>query len=142
MALLAVVVTFVRRQRLSVSTGLVWCLLLIAALLVLGVPGLMEVLTSITGAKYPVSAMTLITFSILFLYVFYLSVHIQRLERKHCELVRSIGFLDRRLRDKPMRSAAEPEATSDVSLGDTPAPPAGQSNAAGRDARCAVEGRP
>ncbi len=100
--LLAVVFRLVRRHHLGVSLGLLWSGLLFGALMVLVVPGLLDGITTLTRAKFPVSAMTLLTLVIMTLFLFYFSLLIQRLERKYAQLVRSIALMEHRLRNGPL----------------------------------------
>jgi hypothetical protein len=66
--------------------------------MILAVPGLLEGITALTGAKFPVSAMTLLTLVIITLFLFYFSLLVQRLERKHAQLIRAIAIMERRWR--------------------------------------------
>ena len=104
--LLVVVFRFVHRQRLGVGLGLVWTGLLLGALIILAVPGLLEGITALTKARFPVSAMTLLALVVITLFLFYFSVLIHRLERKHAQLVRSVALMERRLRKA--RAASSP----------------------------------
>jgi len=104
MVLLVIVLRLVRRQRLSVTSGLLWTGLLIAGLAILAVPGLLEGITALTGAKFPVSAITLLAFVVITLFFFYFSIVVQRLERRHVELVRTIALMEHRLRERPRAS--------------------------------------
>jgi len=98
MLLLVIVLRLVRRQQLGVTLGLVWTGLLVAALVILAIPGLLEGLTALTGAKFPVSAVTLLALVVISLFFFYFSIVIHKLERKHVQLVRTIALMEHRLR--------------------------------------------
>ena len=97
--LLMIVLVLVQRQKLGVSLGLIWSGLLMGGLVILAVPGLLEAVTALTGAKFPVSGVTLLALVIIALFFFYFSIIIQRLERKHAQLVRAIALMEHRLRE-------------------------------------------
>lgn len=106
--LLVIVLRLVRRQQLGVSLGLLWSGLLLGALLILAVPGLLEGITALIGAVFPVSAITLLALFIITLFLFYFSLVVQRLARKHVELVRALALMEHRLRDRGPQS--QPDA--------------------------------
>ena len=100
--LVVVVLLFVLRSvhksRLGVTVGILWTLLLFAALILLAMPGALETIRAITRAKYAVSAVTLLAFFVVVVYLLYLSMLAQRFERKHTQLVRAIALMERNLR--------------------------------------------
>jgi hypothetical protein len=110
--LLVTVLRLVHRQQLSVSMALLWSGLLTGAMLILAIPGLLEEITRLTGAKFPVSAMTLLALVVITLFFFYFSLVLQRLERKNTQLVRSIALMEHRLRDQraPTEKSVDPSA--------------------------------
>ena len=109
--LVVIVLVLVRRQKLGVSMGVLWSGLLLGALLILAVPGLLERITALTGAVFPVSAITLLALLVIALFLFYFSLVVQRLGRKHVELVRTLALMEHRLRERgsaPGNPATEP----------------------------------
>jgi len=98
--LLVIVLRLVRKHKLSVTLGLLWTGLLLAGLAILAVPGLLEGITLLTGAKFPVSAITLLAFVVITLFIFYFSIVTQRLERRHVDLVRTIALMEHQLRER------------------------------------------
>ena len=98
--LLLVVLTCVRRKLLSVTQGLLWSGLLLGAASILAVPGWLELVTRLTGAVLPVSALTLLSLLILTVFLFYFSLVTHRLNRRHIDLARAVALMEHRMKQE------------------------------------------
>jgi hypothetical protein len=87
---------------------------LAGALALLGIPGLLDWLTVLTRARFPVSAATLLALVVIVLFLLYVSIVLHRIESRQIALVRALAVaeLDRRETLEGDSKAAETEAES------------------------------
>ncbi len=98
LAVMLTAVTNVRRRELSLSTGVIWLVGGLFALIPLLFPSILDFITEVIGAKYPASALTL--YALLF-FAGFLIVISSKLEKAVLELVRlqqNVAILERRIR--------------------------------------------
>lgn len=96
--LTVLVIRLVVSRQLSVNQGLIWVGLLAGCEALLLVPGLLLLLTKITGAVLPVSALTLLALTTLVILLLQVSVALSRLQERHRDLVHAVALMERRLR--------------------------------------------
>lgn len=98
LVLLVLVFRLVLRRQLSVNQGIIWTFLLIGSELLIMVPALLEFVTRVTGAVFPVSALTLLALTTMVLLLLQMSIALSRLQRRLTELAHAVGGFERRLR--------------------------------------------
>ena len=115
--LLIVVARLVHRQRIAVPVGVAWTVVLVGALALLGIPGLLDWLTALTRARFPVSAATLMALVVIVLFLLYVSIVLHRVESRQIALVRALALTELDLR-KP-----DPADSREAGKKTTPSPP-------------------
>ena len=89
----AVVVHMLRRRRLHEEYALVWLGMLAVMLLVVASRGTLFLVTRLVGAKYPASALTLISLAVIFLFLILYSTRISVLSDKVVRLTQELAIL-------------------------------------------------
>jgi hypothetical protein len=86
-----------RSQKLTIGYGLFWLLVFLGAAFLAIWPGALWFVTELIGAKFPVSAMTLLGFVIVMGILIVFSVKLSRLHMQVISLTRYIGELEHEL---------------------------------------------
>ena len=89
----AVVVHMLRRRRLHEEYALVWLGMLAVMLLVVASRWTLFLVTRLVGAKYPASALTLISLAVIFLFLILYSTRISVLSDKVVRLTQELAIL-------------------------------------------------
>ena len=90
--LLFLLLHLVRKQRLSVEASAIWLLAVAALMAMISVPTIRAGVTTMVGATYPASAMSLLGFVFIFLFLIFFSVQLSTLSRRQVELIQALGL--------------------------------------------------
>lgn len=91
LALVAVIVGALRRQRLYVGYAVIWLASILGLMILVSFPPLLSLLTRAVGALFPVSALSLVAFAFIFLVLIYLSVQLSILSTRLTEVARYVA---------------------------------------------------
>lgn len=89
----AVVVAMLRRRRLHEEYALAWLAMLAVMLVVVLSPRMLWLVTRLVGAKFPASALTLISLAVIFLFLILYSTRISTLSDKVRDLAQELALL-------------------------------------------------
>ena len=90
--MLLIILNFVRTKRLHVGYAVVWCLAVIAMMVIISVPPLLEILPVLLGAIFPASALSLLAFAFIFMVLIFFSVQLSVLSERQNKLIQSIAI--------------------------------------------------
>jgi len=93
---LLAIMALVYRRRLRVSQGVVWSVLIIIALVIITVPGLLDLVSRLMGVATGISALTILGFLGLVLTIVIQAVKIAELDKRLTDLVRQIAIKERK----------------------------------------------
>ena len=91
LALVAVILNFVRGQKLYVGFAVIWLLSIGGLMVLVSFPPLLSGLTRAVGALVPVSALSLLAFVFIFLVLIYLSVHLTIMNARLADVARFVA---------------------------------------------------
>jgi hypothetical protein len=99
LALIALMINLLRTHRLNVGYSLTWIAATLAAMVIVSVPSLLDLLPRLVGAEYPASALSLLAFLFIFLVLIFMSVRLSHLSARQIELVQMLSI--DRVDDRP-----------------------------------------
>jgi len=99
----ALMIYLTKRQKLTVGYGLFWLGLFVVAAFLAVWSDALELVTGLVGARYPVSAMTLLGFVMVIGILVIFSIRLSKLHMQVVELSRYLGMLEHELgrKDRP-----------------------------------------
>lgn len=91
LALMALILNFVRGQKLYVGFAVIWLLSIGGLMVLVSCPPLLSGLTRAVGALIPVSALSLLAFAFIFLVLIYLSVQLTIMNARLTDVARYVA---------------------------------------------------
>jgi len=114
LGMLIIILNFVRTKRLHVGYAAIWCLAVITMMVIISFPPLLELLPILMGAVYPASALSLLAFALVFVFLIYFSVQLSTLSEKQEKIIRSLAIEElRRQQEKEVVLQDEKEEATD-----------------------------
>ncbi len=107
LVVVAVILRLLRDQNLEIAYGLLWIGLLGFVVLLMVFTPLLNLVTRLVGAIYPVSALSLLAFAVLTLILIYLSSKVSVLARRQKDLDQQIALLEFELRERETAPPAD-----------------------------------
>lgn len=92
LALIVLMINLLRTHRLNVGYSLTWIAATLAAMVIVSVPSLLDLLPRLVGAEYPASALSLLAFLFIFLVLIFMSVRLSNLSARQIELVQMLSI--------------------------------------------------
>ncbi len=92
LALIVLMINLLRTHRLNVGYSLTWIAATLAAMVIVSVPSLLDLLPRLVGAEYPASALSLLAFLFIFLVLIFMSVRLSHLSARQIELVQMLSI--------------------------------------------------
>ncbi len=92
LCLAATILSFIRSKKLYVGYGVIWLSALAGFMLLVATPPLLGWLTRAVGAFFPVSALSLIAFALIFLVLVYFTVQLTLLSIRLTEVCRYVAM--------------------------------------------------
>ena len=89
LGLLVFIVNLVRTDKLYVGYALVWLFSVVGLMVIVTVEPLLELVTRVVGALFPVSALSLLAFLFIFLVLVSFSVQLTSISNKQIELIQA-----------------------------------------------------
>jgi hypothetical protein len=84
-------------RKLSLESGLLWIAIMVGAIILMAFPGLLRLITDAVGAKFEVSAITLLALAFFLALSVNFSIRISVLSRRLTELSRYVALLEYKL---------------------------------------------
>lgn len=106
--MLLMILNFVRTKRLHVGYAVIWCLAIVAMMVIISVPSLLELLPILIGAIFPASALSLLAFAFIFVVLIFFSVQLSMLSERQNKLIQAIAIEE--LLEKEMTKEDNDEA--------------------------------
>jgi len=113
LALIALIINLVRTQKLYVGYAAIWLLSATGLLCIVSIPSLLDLVTAIVGAVFPVSALTLLAFVFMTIVLIFFSVKLTILSERQIELTQALALrellgTEAALNDTPEMSDPKP----------------------------------
>lgn len=92
LALIVLIINLIRTKKLYVGYAVIWFLAIMALMIVISVPPLLEILPKVVGAIFPASALSLLAFVFIFLVLILFSVQLSIISARQVELTQAIAL--------------------------------------------------
>jgi len=99
----------IRRQRISTGQAVFWFGLMLGAEILIWSPALVDFVGSFWGDLVPVSWITFLGLTALIFYLLYMTIVLNRLRHQLTELVRSVAFLEKEIRQSRAKATSPAE---------------------------------
>jgi hypothetical protein len=103
-----VVVSMLRRRRLHEDYALVWLAMIAGMVVVVVSEQVLRLVTRLVGARYPASALTLISLAVIFVFLVLYSTRLSVLSDKVRDLAQEVALLRARLGEEEKQSPGSP----------------------------------
>ena len=111
--LLLLILNLVRTKKLHVGYAIIWFLAIIALMLLISVPPLLELLPKVVGAIFPASALSLLAFVFIFVVLIFFSVQISVISTRQERLIQSIALRELLIEEEEVSESAIAEDGAD-----------------------------
>jgi len=88
------VVNLVRKHRLTQGFALIWLFAIVSLMVIVTIPGVMDLITLAVGAIFPASAISLLAFVFIFLMLIVISMHISIISKRQVDLIQSMAIFE------------------------------------------------
>jgi hypothetical protein len=92
LSFIVLVINLVRTQRLYVGFGVVWLLAIVALMVMISVPPLLNFITLAVGARFPASAMSLLAFVFIFGVLIFFSMQLSQISKRQIDLIQALAL--------------------------------------------------
>ena len=104
LALIVLIINLIRTKKLHAGYGVLWFLAIVALMIVISVPPLLEFLPKVVGAIFPASALSLLAFIFIFVVLIFFSVQLSIISARQVELAQAIALSELLEKDRRTES--------------------------------------
>jgi hypothetical protein len=111
LALIVLIINLMRTHKLYVGYAAIWLLSTAGLLLTVSIPSLLDSVTEVVGAVFPVSALTLLALIFIIVVLIFFSVKLTSLSERQAELVQAFALRELLAKEGKFDEASEVKPT-------------------------------
>jgi hypothetical protein len=92
LGMILLILNLLRTKKLNVNYAVIWILAILAMMVFISVPALLDLLPVMVGATYPASALSLLAFIFIFLVLIFFSVQLSIISRRQTDLIQALAL--------------------------------------------------